>query len=194
MVAEHGSINLPLTEEKIVTEFQFLRNSLSNLQGDYTSKLLKQGETLGEALTMVKQLNAKVDAIKIQADLNDDYVKSQVDAKTIDITDKLTQLSQAGHTTWNELETVKQRASQYEEQLQSTNGQVSEILIRMKDLQSQPFSGMKPSSFEHRNLHVHFKTLFLIRFTCKHPSPIISHLTPICCSKSNPSLRHCRRF
>ena len=146
MVAELGSLNLPLTEEKLANEFQFIRNSLSTIQGEYTSKLLKQGEALGEAMTMVKQLNAKVDAIKIQADLNDDYVKSQVDAKTIDIMDKITKLSQAGHTTWSELEAIKQRSNQYEEQLHLTNGQVSEILIRMKDLQAQTAYGASTGS------------------------------------------------
>jgi len=55
MVAEPGSIDLPLTEEKLASEFQFIRNSLSNMQGDYTSKLLKQGEAVGEAMTMVKE-------------------------------------------------------------------------------------------------------------------------------------------
>ena len=82
---------------------------------------------------MIKALNAKVGAIRTGADLNDDYVKSQVDAKTVDIMDKLTALSQAGHTTWNELETVK-------------HSQMSEILVRMKDLQAQAAYGASAGS------------------------------------------------
>jgi len=87
-------------------------------------------------MTMIKSLKVKVDAIKTQGDLNDDYVKTQVDAKTSDIMDKLTVLSQADRTTWNAVETVKQKLSQHDEQLMTIHGQMSEASVRTKDFQA----------------------------------------------------------
>jgi len=55
-------------------------------------------------------------------------------------------LGQAGHTTWSELGAIQQRSNHYEEQLQTTNGQVSEILVRMKDLQAQAAYGASTGS------------------------------------------------
>ena len=82
-----------------------------------------------------------MDAIKVQADMNDSYVKTQVDAKAAEIMEKITLLSQAGHTTWNEVESVKQKLNQHEEQLSNIHGQMSEILVRMKDLLAQAVYG-----------------------------------------------------
>lgn len=43
---------------------------------------MKHGNALGETLTMLKALNAKADAIKVNADIDDGYGKTQVDART----------------------------------------------------------------------------------------------------------------
>ena len=140
MVAE-PVVNLPLTDEKVIAEFTNLRNAISIVQAEFNEKLMKQGNALGDTLEMVKQLNGKVDAIKANSDMNDDYVKTQVDAKAVEINEKITLLSQAGHTTWNEIETMKQKLGNHDEQLQNINGQIAEILVRMKDLQAQAVYG-----------------------------------------------------
>ena len=77
------------------------------MQTEYNAKFMKQGDAIGETLTMLKALNGKVDVIKVNADINDDYVKTQVDLHMQCVTEKLTALSQAGHATWSELESVK---------------------------------------------------------------------------------------
>ena len=102
---------------------------------------MKQGNALGDTLEMVKPFNGKVDAIKANADMNDGYVRTQVDAKAAELMEKIAWLSQAGHTTWNEVETVKQKLSNDDEQLQNIHGHMSEVLVRMKDLQAQAVYG-----------------------------------------------------
>jgi len=139
MVAE--PVVLPLTEQKIINEFANLRNAISVIQAEFNEKLMKQGNALGSNLEMVKQLNGKVDAIKVQADMNDSYVKTQVDAKAAEIMEKITVLSQAGHTTWNEIEVVKQKLGNHDEQLQNIHNQMAEVSVRMKDLQAQTVYG-----------------------------------------------------
>lgn len=140
MVAE-PVVNLPLTDEKVITEFTNLRNAISVVQAEFNEKLMKQGNALGDTLEMVKSFNSKVDAIKVQADMNDSYVKTQVDAKAAEIMEKITVLSQAGHTTWNEIETMKQKLGNHDEQLQNIHNQMAEVLVRMKDLQAQTIYG-----------------------------------------------------
>lgn len=77
---------------------------------------MKQGDALGEQMQMLKASNAQVEAIKVNTDMNDDYVKTQVDTQTQDVMDKKSALSQAGHTTtWNELESVMLKQSKYDE-------------------------------------------------------------------------------
>ena len=61
-------------------------------------------------------------------------------------TEKLTALSHAGHTTWSEIENVKFKQSKYEEQLMKLTGQMSEMLVRMKGIQTQTVYGNTGSS------------------------------------------------
>ena len=71
MVAELGSLK-PLTEDSILHDFQFTINSLANMQGDFTNKLMKQGDVLSEAMEIMNASNANAGAIKKQAYFNDD--------------------------------------------------------------------------------------------------------------------------
>lgn len=67
---------LPWTEAKVINEIQVTRNALSTIQTELNDHLMQQGTALGETVTMLKALNTKVDAIKVYADMNDDYVKT----------------------------------------------------------------------------------------------------------------------
>ena len=62
------------------------------------------------------------------------------------ITKKLSTLSHAGHTTWNEVENVNLGQSKYEEGLMKIAGQMSEVLLRIKDIQTQIVYGSTGSS------------------------------------------------
>ena len=57
------------------------------------------------------------------------------------ITGKLIALRHAGHTAWNEVENVKLRKSKYEEERMRVAGQMFEMLIRMKDIQTHAAYG-----------------------------------------------------
>lgn len=85
----------PLTEPKVINEFQATRNASSTIQAEFNDKVMKQGNALGVIMTMLKALIAKVDAIKDNTDMNDYYVQTQVDLHMHEITGKLIALSHA---------------------------------------------------------------------------------------------------
>ena len=71
------------------------------------------------------------------------------------ITEKLTALSHAGHTTWNEVENVKLRQSKYEEEHMKLAGQISEMLIRMKTFKHRPLMEIRGPR---KRMVLHYKT------------------------------------